>query len=138
MSVRSPGLFVLMATQITIADTYTSDWSDNFTGCEHLSVQFRLEYGSGGSTCSVFLQSSIDDGETAYDIGSFQFTTGATRLAVISNAIAQGSAFITPGDAALTNNTFLHGLVGPRLRAKAVVTGTYAGSTVVSVRVNAR
>ena len=99
-------------------------------------VQVRFAYGSGGTTCKIFIQSSIDQGTTWFDLWCFAATTsGKTR----ARRIKPDGNELTPGDGALADDTVSSALVlGDRLRAKIVSTGTYAGSTVTSIRVNAR
>jgi hypothetical protein len=45
---------------------------------------------------------------------------------------------VPPGDGALGDDTTVDGVLGDRLRAKVVSVGTYAGSTVLSVRAAVR
>src|SRR5712691_878680 len=92
-----------------------------------LGAQATFTYGSGGTTCKSWVQTSLDGGLTWIDIMSFAFTTATlVKVSVASLYIATAAA-LTPTDGALADNTILNGLLGDRVRAKVTTTGTYAG-----------
>lgn len=102
-------------------------------GAKFLTVEAIFTYGSGGTTCKAFIQTSLDGGLTWIDIMCLAFTT-ATASKVSSVAMTTAlAAGITPGDAALADNTILSGLLGDRFRVKVVSAGTYAGGTTLKV-----
>ncbi len=104
-------------------------------GMKELSVEANFAYGSGGTTTKVWIQTSLDGGTSWIDIMSFAFTTSSLRKihTVVMPAVVATRTNVTPGDAALADNTILDGILGDRLRAKVTTTGTYAGSTTLDV-----
>lgn len=99
---------------------------------EALALQAVFTYGSGGTTCKAWVQTSLDGGTTWFDIASFAFTTAsATRMYNLTDAAV--TAIATPGDAALADNTSVNGFLGPLFRVKITSTGTYAGSTTLTI-----
>lgn len=106
-------------------------------GARYLTAQAKFLYGAGGTTVKAWLQTSLDGGTTWIDIMSFAFTTAAaTKVSAVTANIALAAA-VTPGDAALADNTILTGLLGDRVRIKYTTTGTYTGATSLAVDVRA-
>ncbi len=104
-------------------------------GMKELSVEANFVYGSDGTTVKVWIQTSLDGGANWIDIMSFAFTTTSLRKihTVVMPAVVATRTNVTPGDAALTDNTILDGILGDRIRAKVTTTGTYATSTTLDV-----
>jgi len=99
-----------------------------------LIVESIFDYGSGGTTAKVWVQTSLDGGTTWFDIVSHAFTTAdLSKVSAISLAIAPASQGFTPAEAALTDNTIIQGILGDRIRTKLTTTGTYGGSTTLAV-----
>lgn len=121
---------------VTTAGTFVGEWLTGLDGIESVSAQIALNYGSGGSTINVYLQTSLDGGTTAIDIANRSWTT-ASETKVMNFFTDLAVTAFTPTDGALTANTEKNGILGNRLRLKIVVTGTYA-NTVVSGRVVVR
>lgn len=94
----------------------------------------NVTYGSGGTTCSAIVQTSLD-GTNWIDIARFDFTT-ASRAAVCNNSGLTPSAVATI--AALASEGVKDGILGDRLRAKITTTGVYAGNTSISIRAAVR
>lgn len=122
---------------ITTAETATTaDAVVNLGRVSGLTLYCVFTYGSGGTTCRVWVQTSLDGGTTWIDIADFSHTTASlTRGYSISNV---GVAVTTLTDGALTANTALNGFLGPIYRTKVTSTGTYAGSTTLAVSVMSR
>lgn len=125
-------------TPITVAGTVVGD-SPIFLPpqdeAEVLGLQANFAWGSGGTTCKVYVQTSLDGGVTWFDIVCFAFTTAIAQKVAQINVYA-AVAVVTPTDATLADNTLVSGLLGDRIRAKRVVAGTYATTTLgVSVHV---
>jgi len=101
---------------------------------QYLAVQGTFVYGSGGTNCTAYIQTSVD-GLTWADIISFQWTTtsGVKVSAVHATAAVFWAAASAPTDGSLTANTILNGLIGDRIRVKYTTTGTYAGGTTLRV-----
>lgn len=108
----------------------------NLGGMKYVAVECNFVYGSGGTTADVYIQTSLDGGLTWIDIMEFAFTTSSLRKVnsvSIAPAVVTNFPPVTASDGALTANTSLQGILGDRLRAKYVTTGTYAGSTTLAI-----
>lgn len=105
----------------------------NLVGVNSLLAEAKFTYGSGGTNATAYVQTSLDRGTTWIDIMSFQFTTASgNKISKVSTGIALAAATV-PGDAALTANTIVDGLIGDRFRLKYTTTGTYGGSTTLQI-----
>ncbi len=104
-------------------------------GMKEVSVEANFVRGSGGTTCKVWIQTSLDGGSNWIDVMNFAFTTSSLRKihTVVMPAVVATRTNVTPGDAALADNTILDGVLGDRLRTKVTTTGTYGGSTTLDV-----
>lgn len=123
-------LISMTATDIGTAGTFTTTPVTQISGMSYMAVQAALTMGLGGTSCSVYVQTSLDGGVTWIDIASFAFaTTTATKVSAVNTQTAL-AANITPTDGTLTPNTIVNGLLGDRLRVKYVVVGTYTGATI--------
>lgn len=85
--------------QITLSGTFVGDWLDDLAGMAALAAQVRFIFGTGGATVKVCLQSSMDQGTTAYDITVVNFAT-APRTAIFG-AAAMTTALSAPGEGGL-------------------------------------
>jgi hypothetical protein len=102
-------------------------------GLKYLTCQAVFTYGSGGTTAKFWVQTTIDQGATWIDIMSFAFTTAtATKVSAVTISTALAAA-VTPGSAALADNTILSGLLGSQIRVLGTTTGTYAGGTSIAI-----
>jgi hypothetical protein len=96
-----------------------------------VSLLSKFVRAAGGTSCKVFLQTSLDDGATWIDIAQNAFlTTTANKIAAVKTAIARAVA--TPGDGTLADDTIVDGFIGDRLRAKYIVAGTYSGASSIA------
>lgn len=87
----------------------------------------------GGTTCKVWVQTSLDEGASWHDIMSFAFTTSSlTKMSCVSTGVAV-AATVTTTDGALTDNTILNGFIGERFRVKYTTVGTYTGASSLRV-----
>lgn len=123
---------------ITTAATYVGEWVEGFEGLLAICAQLRLAYGSGGTSIKAYLQTSLDQETTPIDIACVVFGTASEVAALNFSALTPKLTQVTPTDGALADDTAVDGVLGDRFRLKIVSTGTYAGSTVLSARVNAR
>lgn len=94
-----------------------------------LHVQGALTYSSGGTTCKVYVQTSLDGGTTWIDVACLAFATAtATKVSAVRTSIALAAATV-PTDGTLADDTIVDGLYGDRVRVKVIVVGTYVAST---------
>ncbi len=127
--------FLIRSTPTLITTAITGDVADgtfNLDVHDGLCVEFVFLYGAGGTNCTAYLQTSLDGGSTWIDVVCFQATTAAmSRVYNLTNVAVTTGA--TPGDAALTANTAVNGIIGPIWRVKVTTTGTYSGATSLRV-----
>jgi hypothetical protein len=129
---RSTGLQSLNLTNTT-AGTYTSDAISIPMGASVIMTQAAFVRGGGGTTCDVFIQTSVDNGTSWIDVMQFAFaTTTVTKISGVRPYIAL-AANVTPSDGGLSDNTILDGCLGDRLRVKTVVVGTYSSTSTLDV-----
>jgi hypothetical protein len=130
------GTFSLGDFSIGAAATQVGDGVDDLSGALAVTLSARLAYGSGGTSCYAVVETSLDQGVTWVQIARFDFTTSGLQKVMTVSGLTPRIAAATAGS--LAADTALDGTLGDRLRATVVSTGTYAGSTVVSVRANVR
>ena len=117
------------------AGTYTSDEAAVPVGWLNATAQTVCVRGGGGTTCDIFIQTSLDNGSTWVDIMQFAFTTStATKVSGVKPNIALGAGY-TPTDGSLSDDTVKDGLMGDRISVKTVIAGTYSGTSTLDVRV---
>lgn len=98
-------------------------------------IQANLVYGSGGTTFSVWVQTSIDGGATWIDVCNMSGTTASLlRVQVVSSRTPITTPY-APLDGTLAANTVHDGIIGSLWRTKLTTTGTYAGATTLTVDV---
>jgi hypothetical protein len=115
----------------------TQAYVSSLEGMLSCGIEIRFIYGSSGTTCKIYVQTSLDQGTTWSDVICMACTTASkTRLFNLSGLTPKSAT--TPADGVLTDDTDVDGIVGDRFRVKVVSTGTYAGNTQVSVRLVAR
>ena len=101
-----------------------------------LQAQASFVYGSGGTSVTCWIQTSLDGGISWSDVIAFAaFTTASARFIANVNLLANRvPVAATDGTlAASTVNSFL----GTKLRVKYTSVGTYAGNTTLNVDVAA-
>jgi hypothetical protein len=130
------GTFSLGDFSVTTAATQVGDVVDDLSGALAVTLSARLAYGSGGTSCYAVVETSLDQGVTWVQIARFDFTTSGLQKVLTVSGLTPRIAAATAGS--LAADTALDGTLGDRLRATVVSTGTYAGSTVISIRANVR
>lgn len=130
------GTFSLGDFSIGAAATQIGDVVDDLSGALAITISARLAYGSGGTSCYAVVETSLDQGVTWVQIARFDFTTSGLQKLLTVSGLTPRIAAANAGS--LSADTALDGTIGDRLRATVVSTGTYAGSTVLSVRANVR
>lgn len=134
----SPGIKSLGDFSISAAGTQVGDWVTGLDGVLALSIQTRLAWGSGGTSAKLYIQTSLDQGTTPIDIACIVFGTSSETEVINLSGLTPKTTQVQPSDGALTDDTCVDGILGDRIRAKLVTLGTYAGSTLLSVRAVAR
>lgn len=123
---------------VTTAGTTICDAITGLTSLTATSIHARFVYGSGGTACKAYVQTSLDQGTTWIDVACIAFATTNTTKVINLSGLTPVTTPATPTDGAMADNTCLDGILGDRLRVKVISTGTYAGGTVVSVRASER
>lgn len=104
----------------------TREYVSDLLGMATATIHALFTYGSGGTTCVVTVETSLDQGSTWIEIARFAFTTANAQRA-INLTKAPVTTVYTP--AALSDNTVKDGLLGDRMRARVTSTGTYVSTT---------
>jgi hypothetical protein len=147
MTVSSPQVLPLMPPtmdaidwQITSAGTAVGQWQDNLSGMTTLAVQLRFLWGAGTGGVKAIIQSSLDGGNTGYDIAVVNFAN--VSRTVIFSVVSATTGIVLPGagglDASLSSESegVLTSILGDRLRLVVINSGAY-GNTLLSARVMA-
>jgi hypothetical protein len=134
----NPGSRTLAQRAITTAITGEAQTAfDDLAGIQAATIEAQFQYGSGGTAAKVWVQVSLDLGQTWNDVACFAFATAsATKIINLSGMTPVTTAF-TPSDGAMADNTYQDGCMGSSWRAKITTTGTYANTNLV-VRVESR
>lgn len=135
--VQTPGIVTLGDFQIAGASTQSTPAANapvNLQGLTALSCQVRFNYGAGGTKTNVYIQTSIDQGQSFFDIANIAFTTSGGVETINLSGLNGVTTPTPPVNLALADNTTFNGPMGDRLQAVVVSTGTYSGSTLASVR----
>ncbi len=107
---------------------FAGDWVTGFAGILALSLQAAFVYGSGGSTATLYIQTSLDQGQSEIDIAAIQFgVANGVEVANLSGLTPKTTPF-APTQQALTPGTCVDGVLGDYLRAVLVVAGAGYGS----------
>lgn len=133
---NNPGNYLLFAGEITTALNGEAQTAIvDLVGMNAATIFAKLGYGSGGTSISAKVQTSVDNGTTWLDVARFDFTTAtASKAANLSGLTAKAVAAY----AALSAEGVNDGLLGDRLRALITTVGTYAGGTTLEIRASAR
>jgi hypothetical protein len=103
------------------------------SGTVYLGAHAVFTYGSGGTNAKFWIQTSFDGGTTWIDIMNFAFLVATLQKVGSVCAYLIAVAPATPTDGTLADNTVNEGLLGSQFRVKYTSTGTYAGSTTISL-----
>lgn len=136
LAMNNPGPFSLGAFIVSSPATQCTPASapvNNLSGLTATSLQVRFAYGSGGTQTNVFVQTSVDQGQSFFDIANIQFTTTSGVELINLSGLNSVTTPVAPTNLALAAGTVLNGPIGDRLQVCVVSTGTYSGQTLVSV-----
>jgi hypothetical protein len=98
-----------------------------------VTIQANFTYGSGGTSVTAYVQTSLDLGSTWIDIACFSFTTSSARKVFNLTSRTPQTTELTPTDGSMTADTSQDGLLGSKFRVKYGSVGTYAGGTVLAI-----
>lgn len=135
---RSPGDYSLADQAITtaLASVALTPVQD-LEGILAATILARFAYGSGGTSAKAYVQVTLDDGQTWIDVACFAFTTTSATKVINLSGLTPKTTPITPSDGAISDDTFVDGVLGSAMRVKLATTGTYS-NTVLSVKMSAR
>lgn len=132
----NPGFHSLGVFTITTAGTQVSD-AVELDGLLALTIKARFAWGSGGTNCKLYIQSSTDQETTWDDVACIVFGVASESPLLNLSKLTPKTTQITPTDGAMADDTAVDGIITSRMRCKIVTTGIYAGSTVLSVGADA-
>ena len=143
---HTSGLDIVFISPLVITTALTAATTTPVTrlsGMNSLTVEFIFTYGSGGTTADVYIQTTLNNGLTWFDVMNFHATTASSKVlmavtsylqtATVATSVVTTAVQVTPTDGSLTANTSVQGILGSQVRAKYTTTGTYATSTTLSV-----
>lgn len=131
----NPDVYTLAALQIDVAKDAILTPILSLEGMKAVSLEAVFKYGSGGTTCAAIVLTSFDGGTTWRQIARFDFTTAsATKIGNLSGLLSKAIAAY----ADLNSEGVNDGILGDMLAARVISTGTYAGSTALSLRASVR
>lgn len=133
--VRAGSKRLLSKTLTTANSAATSTAVDALENATGATIQVNFDYGSGGTSLKVWVQTSLDGGSTWVDVACFAFTTSDARKVVNLSARTPVTTLYTATDGTLADDTCKDGVFGSQWRVKYTSVGTYAGSTTVLVDV---
>lgn len=133
---NNPGLYSLGVVPVTgpiAASAGIQTPIVNLDGMTAVTLEVAFSYTSGGTTCTVLVQTNFD-GSTWRDIARFDFTTAAAVKhcnleGLLSKAVSAYAALAAEG--------VYDGVLGNSLRCVVSSTGTYVGAQ-VSARASVR
>lgn len=139
---NNPGLKNLGDQAITVALTNevitdgndSNEYIDDLDGMVAGTIYCNFGYGSGGTTCIVKVQTTLD-GTNWIDIARFDFAQASRHAHCNLSGLTPATVATV---AALSAEGRLDGILGSKMRTSVTSTGTYAGSTTVAVRLQAR
>ena len=129
-----PATMMLMSETITAAQSASSKTAvTGLARAKSVALHCIFDYGSGGTTAVVWVQTSFDSGTTWVDIANFAHTTSDLSRAYNLSGLTPVTTVYTVTDGSLADNTCKDGLIGDQLRVKFTSTGTYGGTTTMKV-----
>jgi hypothetical protein len=132
-------VYNLGVVSLTTANTYLGTPILELGGMSGVSAQLEFEYGAGGTSGVAYVQSSVDQGQSWFDVLAMSFaTSGKIILRNFTSGPQVDGTGIVPTDGAMPINTAMDGALGDRLRLKVVSTGTYTGNSRVRAWVAVR
>jgi hypothetical protein len=130
-----PGVYTLANLSPTTALTASAQTATvKLDGITAVTLEAAYQYGSGGASASVLVQTSFDGGTTWRDIARFDFTNvPATKHCNLEGLLSKA----VTAYAALAAEGVYDGVLGNYLRAVITTVGVNANTT-LSVRASVR
>ncbi len=130
---NTPGIKLFDDIPITsVSAAVDTAWIIGLDGMFEADLFLNFRYGSGGTKLQVWVQTSLDQGSTPIDLYCFSALLASKARAV---RIKSDGVINTPSNGTLADDVLATGLVlGDRLRLRYLVTGIYAGSSLLSAR----
>lgn len=121
--------------EVTTNVDSTSDVQKDAEGLLALAVELLFTYTSGGGEVRAYVQTSLDQGSTWFDIACVLFQTASKTVMLNFSALTPKTAQYNPTNGTLTDNTAVDGLLGDRFRVRIKSTGTtYGANTLLTGR----
>jgi hypothetical protein len=98
-----------------------------------LTCEANFVYSGGGTNVIAYIQTSLDGGDNWIDIMAFAFTTASGRKILKVREETAIVADVIPASGSLTSDTAVSGIIGDRVRAMVVTTGTYTGTNTLDL-----
>jgi hypothetical protein len=128
-----------IATVITAATDEGGDpvgYIGDLDGMSSAGLGINFNYGSGGTSIKVIIETSDNDGATWTEVWRAALTTAAKEQKI---NLTTNTPVTTPYvPVALSDDTTKDGIIGTRWRARILTVGVYAGNTILSIRLTAR
>lgn len=125
-----------VVTQSTDGNGAAIAYLDGLEGMLAATLQVNFNYGSGGTTIKVLVETSLDQGTTWIEVWRCALATASEENLVNLSGLTPVSTPYTP--AALSDDAVKDGVFGALWRARILTTGTYAGNTSLAIRMQAR
>ena len=109
---------------------------DRFANASAVTLVAAFTYGSGGTSGYVIIDTALGSGGAWIPVARFDFTTASVTKSFTLSGLTPRIA--TPTITAPSADTAIDGIIGDRWRARLTTVGTYAGSTVLDVRIHGR
>jgi hypothetical protein len=123
---NNAGVYSLCAYQVTVALTAEAFTAiDDLDGMNAVTLEALLQYGSGGTSISAVVQTSLD-GTNWVDVARFDFTTSSSRKACNLSGL---TAVDVGSVSTLSVEGRRDGFLGNTLRAVVTSVGTYVDTT---------
>ena len=95
----------------------------------NVGVQGNFTYGAGGTSGTVWLQTSFDGGKTWCDVAAIAIALVNLRTLFNVSSLTPKTTAAAATDGTLAAGTVNDGIVGSQWRTKLTTVGTYAGTT---------
>jgi hypothetical protein len=105
-------------------------------GLTSAGIGINFNWGSGGTSIKVIIETSDNDGSTWTEVYRAALTTASAERKVNLSALTPVTSPYTP--TTLSDDTTKDGILGPRWRARILTVGVYAGNTSLAIRLTAR